>query len=47
MTVQAMEGGSRKCPAAGMDDYLGKPVRVSEPKAVLERAKQVRSNENS
>ena len=34
-----MQGDSEKCLAVGMDDYLSKPVRLSELQAVLERSK--------
>jgi two-component system sensor histidine kinase/response regulator len=39
LTANAMQGDGEKCFAAGMDDYLSKPVRSSELKAALERSK--------
>jgi CheY-like chemotaxis protein len=37
MTANAMEGDREKCLAAGMDDYIAKPIRPAELRAVLER----------
>src|SRR5207253_2129654 len=37
MTANAMQGDREACLAAGMDDYVAKPIRVDELVAALER----------
>jgi two-component system, sensor histidine kinase and response regulator len=37
MTASAMDGDRERCLAAGMDDYISKPVRPDQLDAVLER----------
>jgi CheY-like chemotaxis protein/nitrogen-specific signal transduction histidine kinase/HPt (histidine-containing phosphotransfer) domain-containing protein len=37
MTASAMQGDREKCLAAGMDDYIAKPVRPEDVRAVIER----------
>jgi len=45
MTANAMEGDRDKCMAAGMDDYISKPVRVRNLKEMLEKWINLDNNE--
>ena len=37
LTANALEGDRERCLAAGMDDYVAKPVRIEDLRRVLER----------
>jgi two-component system sensor histidine kinase/response regulator len=37
MTAHALVGDQEKCLAAGMDGYLSKPIRTSEPFSLIEK----------
>ena len=44
MTADALVGDREKCINAGMDDYVGKPIRSEEVQSMIERWGIVRTN---
>jgi CheY-like chemotaxis protein len=40
MIASAMQGDREECLAAGMDDYVSKPIQVKELQAALERCRE-------
>jgi two-component system, sensor histidine kinase and response regulator len=40
MTAHAMQGDREKCLDGGMDEYVSKPIRRKDLKAVIERVSE-------
>jgi len=47
MTANAMQGDREMCLAAGMNDYVSKPIRVEELVAALSRSRPLESNKEA
>jgi CheY-like chemotaxis protein len=43
LTAHAVKGDEERCRAAGMDDYLAKPIRTNELEKILEKYAVLRS----